>query len=179
MKYISDELKNLKKTGLYRELSVVDNSQGAYLEIEMTAETGRGYSPAEERGRLPIGELPVDAIRTAQRHRDQIVSRLRQLIERAVQHVEDGGKIETNGHFFAFFLLIEFRAAEAFDTIIRAVSLPDDLPYELFGDGIYETLPLVVPTMRCTSGARSAATACCKGTISTSVPPGTSSAAMI
>jgi DNA-directed RNA polymerase subunit alpha len=33
------------------------------LEIEMTIERGRGYSPAEERsGRLPIGELPVDAI---------------------------------------------------------------------------------------------------------------------
>jgi DNA-directed RNA polymerase subunit alpha len=38
------------------------DSDGAYLEIEMTAETGRGYSPAEERGRLPIGELPVDAL---------------------------------------------------------------------------------------------------------------------
>lgn len=33
------------------------------LEIEMTVERGRGYSPANERsGRLPIGELPVDAI---------------------------------------------------------------------------------------------------------------------
>jgi DNA-directed RNA polymerase subunit alpha len=33
------------------------------LEIEMSVERGRGYSPAEERiGRLPIGELPVDAI---------------------------------------------------------------------------------------------------------------------
>jgi DNA-directed RNA polymerase subunit alpha len=33
------------------------------LEVEMTVERGRGYSPAEERsGRLPIGELPVDAI---------------------------------------------------------------------------------------------------------------------
>jgi len=38
------------------------DSDDAYLEIEMMAETGRGYSPAEERGRLPIGELPVDAI---------------------------------------------------------------------------------------------------------------------
>ncbi|MFN2137503.1 MAG: DNA-directed RNA polymerase subunit alpha [Candidatus Promineifilaceae bacterium] len=38
------------------------DSDDAFLEIEMTAETGRGYSPAEERGRLPIGELPVDAI---------------------------------------------------------------------------------------------------------------------
>lgn len=38
------------------------DSEDAFLEIEMTADTGRGYSPAEERGRLPIGELPVDAI---------------------------------------------------------------------------------------------------------------------
>lgn len=33
------------------------------LEIDMTVERGRGYSPANERsGRLPIGELPVDAV---------------------------------------------------------------------------------------------------------------------
>jgi DNA-directed RNA polymerase subunit alpha len=38
------------------------DADDAFLEIEMTAETGRGYSPAEDRGRLPIGELPIDAI---------------------------------------------------------------------------------------------------------------------
>jgi DNA-directed RNA polymerase subunit alpha len=38
------------------------DSEDAFVEIEMTVETGRGYSPAEERGRLPIGELPIDAI---------------------------------------------------------------------------------------------------------------------
>jgi DNA-directed RNA polymerase subunit alpha len=33
------------------------------LEIEMTVERGRGYSPSDDRtGKLPIGELPVDAI---------------------------------------------------------------------------------------------------------------------
>jgi DNA-directed RNA polymerase subunit alpha len=33
------------------------------LEIDMTVERGRGYSPADDRlGRLPIGDLPVDAI---------------------------------------------------------------------------------------------------------------------
>lgn len=37
--------------------------QATDLEIEFTVETGRGYSPANERtGRLPIGDLPVDAI---------------------------------------------------------------------------------------------------------------------
>jgi len=34
----------------------------ARIEIEFEVRSGRGFSPAEERGRLPIGELPVDAI---------------------------------------------------------------------------------------------------------------------
>jgi DNA-directed RNA polymerase subunit alpha len=38
------------------------DSDRARLEMELTVEPGRGYSPSEERGRLPIGELPVDAI---------------------------------------------------------------------------------------------------------------------
>jgi DNA-directed RNA polymerase subunit alpha len=42
-------------------LFTVDSDE-AFLEVEMTAETGRGYSPAEDRGRLPIGELPIDAM---------------------------------------------------------------------------------------------------------------------
>jgi len=46
-------------TDLY--LFTVD-APDAHLEIEFEVQTGRGYSPNEERGRLPIGELPVDAI---------------------------------------------------------------------------------------------------------------------
>jgi DNA-directed RNA polymerase subunit alpha len=42
-------------------LFTVDNDR-ARLEIEMSVQRGRGYSPAEERGRLPLGEVPVDAI---------------------------------------------------------------------------------------------------------------------
>lgn len=38
------------------------DSPDAYLELEFEVRAGRGYSPAEERGRLPIGELPIDAI---------------------------------------------------------------------------------------------------------------------
>jgi DNA-directed RNA polymerase subunit alpha len=34
----------------------------ARVEMEMTVETGRGYSSAEDRSRLPLGELPIDAI---------------------------------------------------------------------------------------------------------------------
>ena len=38
------------------------DSAKARLDIEFTVERGRGYLPANERGRMPIGELPVDAI---------------------------------------------------------------------------------------------------------------------
>jgi DNA-directed RNA polymerase subunit alpha len=38
------------------------DSNDVDMDIEMVVEVGRGYSPAEERTRLPLGEIPVDAI---------------------------------------------------------------------------------------------------------------------
>ncbi|WP_141609451.1 DNA-directed RNA polymerase subunit alpha [Litorilinea aerophila] len=38
------------------------DSNDVDLDIEMVVSVGRGYSPAEERGRLPLGEIPVDAL---------------------------------------------------------------------------------------------------------------------
>lgn len=42
-------------------LFTVDDDK-ARLDIEMNVQRGRGYSPSDERERLPIGELPTDAI---------------------------------------------------------------------------------------------------------------------
>jgi DNA-directed RNA polymerase subunit alpha len=38
------------------------DSHDADLQMEFVVQRGRGYSPAEDRGKLPIGELPVDAM---------------------------------------------------------------------------------------------------------------------
>ncbi len=38
------------------------DSAEADVEMEMTVSRGRGYSPAEERGKLPVAEIPTDAI---------------------------------------------------------------------------------------------------------------------
>ena len=38
------------------------DSNDVDLDVEMVVEKGRGYSPAEDRPRLPLGEIPVDAI---------------------------------------------------------------------------------------------------------------------
>lgn len=42
-------------------LFTADNSK-TRLDLELIVERGRGYAPSNERGRMPIGELPVDAI---------------------------------------------------------------------------------------------------------------------
>ena len=39
-----------------------EDGRDTHIEVEFEVRPGRGFSPAEERGRLPIGELPVDAI---------------------------------------------------------------------------------------------------------------------
>jgi DNA-directed RNA polymerase subunit alpha len=57
-------------------LFTVDSDE-AQLEIEFTVQAGRGFSPAEERGRLPIGELPVDAIFSPIRRANYDVERAR------------------------------------------------------------------------------------------------------
>lgn len=38
------------------------NAEDVHLDFELTVDKGRGYLPAEDRGRMPIGVLPVDAI---------------------------------------------------------------------------------------------------------------------
>ena len=57
-------------------LLTADSSE-AELDIELVAESGRGYSPAEERGKLPIGEIPVDAIFSPVRKANFVVERAR------------------------------------------------------------------------------------------------------
>ena len=58
-------------------LLLVADSPDVDLDLELTVQRGRGYSPAEERGKLPLGEIPVDAIYTPVRKVNYIVTRAR------------------------------------------------------------------------------------------------------
>ena len=53
------------------------DSSDVDLEIECVVARGTGYSPAEERGKLPIGEIPVDAIFSPVRKTNYSVQRAR------------------------------------------------------------------------------------------------------
>jgi DNA-directed RNA polymerase subunit alpha len=80
-------------------LFTVDSPE-AQVEIEMTVESGRGYSPVEERGRLPISEIPVDAIFSPVRKANYTVERARvgQMTnyDRLVMEVWTDGTIRPN-----------------------------------------------------------------------------------
>jgi glycine C-acetyltransferase/8-amino-7-oxononanoate synthase len=54
MKYISDELEEIKKSGLYRELNVVENAQGTHLEIK-----GKTYLSFCSNNYLGLANHPV------------------------------------------------------------------------------------------------------------------------
>ena len=38
------------------------DSDDAAIDMDLTVQRGKGYSPAEERGKLPIDEIPIDAV---------------------------------------------------------------------------------------------------------------------
>jgi hypothetical protein len=86
------------------------------------------------------GKLPKQAIRDAQRHREEIIPRLFELLRRATEATRQGESPRANGHLFALFLLTEFRAKEALPVIVDAVSLPGEGAFDLFGDAITEDL---------------------------------------
>jgi DNA-directed RNA polymerase subunit alpha len=53
------------------------DSTEAELDMELVVQMGRGYSPSEERGKLPIGEIPIDAIFSPIRKANYVVERAR------------------------------------------------------------------------------------------------------
>lgn len=57
-------------------LLTADSTQ-TELDMELVVQMGRGYSPSEERGKLPIGEIPVDAIFSPVRKANYVVERAR------------------------------------------------------------------------------------------------------
>ena len=108
-----------------------DDADSRPWEIEeIIAELDREYT----------GRLPERALREAQRRREEIAPRLIELIRAATAQMRDGERPKGDGHFFAFFLLTEFRAKEALPAIFEAITLPGEGPLKLYDDVITETL---------------------------------------
>lgn len=98
---------------------------------------------------LDCGPKPdrPEAIRQARLQRDAIVPPLIEAIENAVAAVKSDHLPEGDVHFFALFLLTEFKAKDSLPAILEAVSLPDDGDYDLFGDAVTEYLYITFSTL--------------------------------
>jgi len=125
-------------------LFTVDNDK-AKLEIEMSVQRGRGYSPAEERGRLPIGEVPVDAIYSPVKRVNFDVQRARvgQItnFDRLVMEIWTDGSIRPEAALrsSAQILMSHLRlvAGVTEESLQPVVAAPEDLPK--VSSEVYET----------------------------------------
>jgi hypothetical protein len=93
------------------------------------------------------GELPVEAIGKVREHSGEITPLLIRLIEDATRNCRQGRIIEDSGHFYAAYLLAEFRATEAWPAVREAISLPGEGPFDLFGDAITEDFGFIISTL--------------------------------
>src|SRR6476619_5605656 len=77
------------------------------------------------------GILPEEAMRQAREHREEIIPRLIESIHYACQEHRAGRTPQREAHFFALFLLWEFKAKQAADVIFEVMGLPVDGAYKL------------------------------------------------
>jgi len=117
----------------------------AVTQLCIDSETERVMQELDTAGR----KLPVAAIKEVREHRDIFVPRLMRSLEQAIFRVRNGDEPEEDASFFAVFLLTELEVPEAFRILLEALRLPDEGPFELFGDGIHE---LVAPILALFSG---------------------------
>ncbi|MBX3413170.1 MAG: DUF1186 domain-containing protein [Pirellulales bacterium] len=96
---------------------------------------------------VAFGVFPEEALREARRYRQEITPRLIEAIRTATVESAAGRVPDRNLHFFAAYLLTEFRAQEAFPVLIESISLPGELPFDLYGDAITQDLPAMLVTL--------------------------------
>jgi hypothetical protein len=121
-------------------------SETSLEQVSQPESTAAQFDPERIMAELAetFDRVPEDAIRQAREHREVMIPRLVQAIEKATAKTRRGEKVEDNAHFFALFLLTEFGAREALPAILEAVSLPGEGPFDLFEDAITSNLAWIL-----------------------------------
>lgn len=131
-----DDLRQLDEADVQRGLEVLQVAASRAIEAELdrvVAELAKGEQ-----------KLPVAAIREAREHKDLMVPRLIRVLREASVAAREGHVPKGNAHFLALFLLSEFQASESLPAILEAISLPGELPFDLFGDAVTSTLARIL-----------------------------------
>ncbi len=84
--------------------------------------------------------FPEDAVRTIQGQRELFIPHLIAAIRAMTAAAREGKQLNLGVHDYALLLLTEFRAKEALPAIVEAITLPGELPFDLYNDLITEEL---------------------------------------
>lgn len=97
---------------------------------------------------LLTGKFPLAAVEAAIERREEITPHLIHILDEVVRVPK---KFADNGnymaHFYALYLLAEFRETAAYPVIVRLAQIPSDLVDNLFGDFVTETLGRVLASV--------------------------------
>ena len=96
------------------------------------------------------GKFKQEAVEAAVAHREEITPALLRILEEIadpVQAAEIDAKGEYMAHFYAMFLLAQFRETRAYPLMLRIALLPSDLLEDFFGDCITESLRQVLASV--------------------------------
>jgi hypothetical protein len=96
---------------------------------------------------VPPPHFPREALREAERRKEQIADRLLTLVQDTGRCAREGAIPEGNGHIFAMLLLAEIEDPRAFDVIADLFTLPADLCEEIGGDFVTEDLGRVLASV--------------------------------
>ena len=95
--------------------------------------------------RINDGIYKREHVSAAVQLRDEItpylVSILEKLISEPIPRIRDENRFD---HIYAAILLGHFEAHQAHETIVDVLSIPGDIPYDLFGDIIAENFPAIL-----------------------------------
>jgi hypothetical protein len=92
-------------------------------------------------------KFPREALEQAIAQKDEITPHLLKILERVADDPDEVLDLENYSHYYAIYLLSQFRETRAYPLIVRMVSLPSDTVDELLGDTITEGLPKILASV--------------------------------
>lgn len=132
----SDDYEIIDDVDLQRMLAIVELASSEAIAAELDRIVADLDAGAKE--------LPIEAIRETREHRDLMIPKLIGTLENAASAAPAGAIPTEDAHFFALFLLTEFHAEEALPILLECFSLPGELPFDLFGEAVTDTLPRIL-----------------------------------
>jgi len=94
------------------------------------------------------GRFPMKAMRAAIEQREAITPELLRVLESvAAAPAEWAGRKDNMLPLFAIFLLAQFRERPAYPLVVKIVSAPGEIPFDLFGDTITEGLSHILASV--------------------------------